>query len=93
MTYPHDILTALRSQTGADQMAVFAEALISRNETPHLRDLPLIAAAYVLGRVDALKPNAAECAGSAGPMAWRVLTERGLLFDSLPHPANDDLPF
>jgi hypothetical protein len=93
-TPPHEILPALRAKSNTDQMAVFAEALIERNENARFLDLPYIAAAYMLGRVDALAPEATEVNGSAGPMALAALMARGLVFspDRMAH-VHDDLPF
>lgn len=93
MTAPHDILNGLRVTNGTDQMAIFAEALIEASQAANYGSLPLIAAAYMLGRVDALRPDAPECNGSAGPMASRVLKSKGLLYDETPRPSDDDLPF
>jgi hypothetical protein len=89
-TAPQQVLAALRESANTEQMATFAEALYTshrdRDWAPY-HALPLVAAAYLLGRVDALKEGVPEVNGSGGPMAESVLRAANLLA------CLDDVPF
>lgn len=76
-TAPHEVLDKLRDQSGTEQMAVFAEALIMECHNATFSRLDVIAAAYMLGRCDAGKRD--EPAGSAPKMAEAVLRATGVL--------------
>lgn len=87
---PHEVLTELREREGAEQMAVFAEALHMRvsGNLPAAHTGP-IAAAYLLGRCDGSKRNPGNAAAA---MAIAVL-QASYLLEREREPTLDNLPF